>query len=45
MDIVDFETATIFDSKELIEMANNVLSEEKEIVPQPIESDIFDELR
>ena len=31
--------------KELIEMANNVLSEEKEIVPQPIESDIFDELR
>ena len=31
--------------KELIEMANNVLSDEKEIAPQPIESNIFDNLR
>ena len=31
--------------KELIEMANNVLSDEKEIAPQSLESDIFDELR
>ena len=31
--------------KELIEMANNVLSDEKEIAPQTLESDIFDELR
>ena len=31
--------------KELIEMANNILSDEKEIAPQSLESDIFDELR
>lgn len=31
--------------KELIEMANNVLADEKEIAPQNLESDIFDELR
>ena len=31
--------------KELIEMANNVLSEEKALAPQSIESDIFDDLR
>ena len=31
--------------KELQEMANNVLSDEKEIAPQTLESDIFDELR
>ena len=31
--------------KELVEMANNVLAEEKEIAPQSLESDIFDELR
>ena len=31
--------------KELIEMANNVLADEKEIAPQSLESDIFDELR
>ncbi len=31
--------------KELIEMANNVLSNEKEIAPQPLESNIFDDLR
>lgn len=30
--------------KVLIEMADNVLADEKEIAPQPIESDIFDEL-
>lgn len=31
--------------KELQEMANNVLTDEKEIAPQSLESDIFDELR
>ena len=31
--------------KELIEMANNILADEKEIAPQSLESDIFDELR
>ena len=31
--------------KELQEMANNVLSDEKEIAPQYLESDIFDDLR
>ena len=31
--------------KELIEMANNVLADEKEIAPQSLESDIFDDLR
>lgn len=31
--------------KELVEMANNVLSDEMEIAPQTLESDIFDELR
>ncbi len=30
---------------ELIEMANNILADEKEIAPQDLESDIFDELR
>lgn len=31
--------------KELQEMADNVLSDEKDISPQTLESDIFDELR
>ena len=31
--------------KELVEMANNVLADEKEIAPQSFESDIYDNLR
>lgn len=31
--------------KDLIEMTNTILSDEKEIAPQSIESEIFDELR